>query len=91
MAALLGLIQKLGRFRITVKKDMCIACGNCSTYCEMGIDVPRLCHGQPGRQARRLRRLRDVRARLPARRAEAREQAHPLEGGPAIRVYAVDL
>lgn len=39
MAALLGLIQKLGRFQIRVKKDMCIACGNCSTYCEMGIDV----------------------------------------------------
>ena len=39
MAALLGLAQKLGRFRIRVKKDMCIACGNCSTYCEMGIDV----------------------------------------------------
>ncbi|HET9316713.1 MAG TPA: 4Fe-4S dicluster-binding protein [Vicinamibacteria bacterium] len=41
MAAMLGLIQKVGRFRITVKKDMCIACGNCSTYCEMGIDVRR--------------------------------------------------
>jgi ferredoxin-type protein NapH len=39
MAALLGLIQKLGRYRITVKPDMCISCGNCSTYCEMGIDV----------------------------------------------------
>jgi polyferredoxin len=39
MAALLGLIQKFGRFRIAVKKDMCISCGNCSTYCEMGIDV----------------------------------------------------
>lgn len=39
MAALLGLVQKLGRFRIRVKKDMCISCGNCSTYCEMGIDV----------------------------------------------------
>jgi len=39
MAALLGLIQKLGRFRITVKRDMCISCGMCSTYCEMGIDV----------------------------------------------------
>lgn len=39
MAALLGLIQKIGRFRISVKKDMCISCGNCSTYCEMGIDV----------------------------------------------------
>jgi MinD superfamily P-loop ATPase len=22
-----------------IKKDMCISCGNCSTYCEMGIDV----------------------------------------------------
>ena len=39
MAAMLGLIQKLGRYRITVKPDMCISCGNCSTYCEMGIDV----------------------------------------------------
>jgi polyferredoxin len=39
MAAMLGLFQKFGRFRITVKKDMCISCGNCSTYCEMGIDV----------------------------------------------------
>ena len=39
MAALLGLIQRFGRFRITVKEDMCISCGNCSAYCEMGIDV----------------------------------------------------
>jgi polyferredoxin len=39
MAAILGLVQKFGHFRITVKKDMCISCGNCSTYCEMGIDV----------------------------------------------------
>jgi polyferredoxin len=39
MAAMLGLSQKFGRFRIRVKKDMCISCGNCSTYCEMGIDV----------------------------------------------------
>ncbi len=39
MAALLGLTQKLGRFRITVKENMCISCGLCSKYCEMGIDV----------------------------------------------------
>jgi polyferredoxin len=39
MAAMLGLLQKLGRYRIRVKPDMCISCGNCSTYCEMGIDV----------------------------------------------------
>ena len=39
MAALLGLVQKLGRYRITVKRNMCISCGLCSKYCEMGIDV----------------------------------------------------
>ncbi len=39
LAALMGIIQKFGRFRITVKDEMCISCGNCSTYCEMGIDV----------------------------------------------------
>jgi len=39
MAAVLGLVQKLGRYRIKVKPGMCISCGNCSTYCEMGIDV----------------------------------------------------
>ncbi|AWV91361.1 4Fe-4S dicluster domain-containing protein [Bradymonas sediminis] len=39
MAAVLGLVQKTGKFRITVKDDMCISCGLCSTYCEMGIDV----------------------------------------------------
>lgn len=39
MAALLGLVQKVGRYRITVKENMCISCGMCSKYCEMGIDV----------------------------------------------------
>ncbi len=39
MAGILGLVQKFGRYRITVKKDMCISCGMCSKYCEMGIDV----------------------------------------------------
>lgn len=39
MAALLGLVQKFGRFRIAVKENMCISCGLCSKYCEMGIDV----------------------------------------------------
>lgn len=39
MAAMLGLVQKLGRFRIRVKDDMCISCGLCSSHCEMGIDV----------------------------------------------------
>ena len=40
MAALLGLQQKFfSRFRITTNGNQCISCGNCSTYCEMGIDV----------------------------------------------------
>jgi polyferredoxin len=40
MAATLGILQKMkSRFRITVNGDQCISCGNCSTYCEMGIDV----------------------------------------------------
>jgi Pyruvate/2-oxoacid:ferredoxin oxidoreductase delta subunit len=39
MAALLGILQKFSRFRIRVKKDMCIGCGLCTHFCEMGIDV----------------------------------------------------
>jgi len=40
MAAILGLQQKFfSRFRITTNGGQCISCGNCSTYCEMGIDV----------------------------------------------------
>jgi polyferredoxin len=40
MAAVLGIFQKyFSRFRITVNGGQCISCGNCSTYCEMGIDV----------------------------------------------------
>ena len=39
-AAILGLFQKyFSRFRITTNGSQCISCGNCSTYCEMGIDV----------------------------------------------------
>jgi Pyruvate/2-oxoacid:ferredoxin oxidoreductase delta subunit len=40
MAATLGVIQRFfSRFRITVNGSQCMSCGNCSTYCEMGIDV----------------------------------------------------
>jgi ferredoxin-type protein NapH len=40
MAAILGVIQRFySRFRITTNGGQCISCGNCSTYCEMGIDV----------------------------------------------------
>lgn len=40
LAAYLGIFQRFkSRFRITTNGDQCISCGNCSTYCEMGIDV----------------------------------------------------
>lgn len=40
MAAILGILQKwFSRFRITTNGGQCISCGNCSAYCEMGIDV----------------------------------------------------
>lgn len=40
MAAVLGILQKkMSRFRITTNGGQCISCGNCSAYCEMGIDV----------------------------------------------------
>jgi len=40
MAAILGIQQKLwSRFRITTNGGQCMSCGNCSTFCEMGIDV----------------------------------------------------
>ncbi len=40
LAAYIGIIQRFkSRFRITTNGAQCISCGNCSTYCEMGIDV----------------------------------------------------
>lgn len=40
LAAIMGIIQKFkSRFVITTNGAQCISCGNCSTYCEMGIDV----------------------------------------------------
>ena len=40
LAAIFGIIQRFkSRFRITTNGGQCISCGNCSTYCEMGIDV----------------------------------------------------
>ncbi|MCM8570893.1 4Fe-4S binding protein [Gramella jeungdoensis] len=40
MAAILGMQQRLfSKFRITTNGGQCISCGNCSVYCEMGIDV----------------------------------------------------
>jgi len=40
MAAILGFQQRMfSKFRITTNGGQCISCGNCSTHCEMGIDV----------------------------------------------------
>ncbi|MBL4625022.1 MAG: 4Fe-4S binding protein [Flavobacteriales bacterium] len=40
MAAYMGIIQRFkSKFRITTNGAQCISCGNCSTYCEQGIDV----------------------------------------------------
>ncbi|QHI37048.1 Putative electron transport protein YccM [Kordia antarctica] len=40
LAAYMGLIQRFkSKFRITTNGGQCISCGNCSTYCEQGIDV----------------------------------------------------
>lgn len=40
MAAYMGIFQRFkSRFRISTNGGQCISCGNCSTYCEQGIDV----------------------------------------------------
>ncbi len=40
LAAYMGIFQRFkSKFRITTNGGQCISCGNCSTYCEMGIDV----------------------------------------------------
>jgi polyferredoxin len=40
MAGYMGLVQRFhSKFRITTNGGQCISCGNCSTYCEQGIDV----------------------------------------------------
>ena len=40
LAAYLGIVQRFkSKFRITTNGGQCISCGNCSAYCEMGIDV----------------------------------------------------
>lgn len=40
LAGYMGMLQRVqSRFRITTNGAQCISCGNCSTYCEQGIDV----------------------------------------------------
>ena len=91
MAALLGLIQKLGRFRITVKKDMCIACGNCSTYCEMGIDVR--AYAMANQDVRRAACVGCGMCAHVCPRGVLKLENKPIrwKAGQPIRVYAVDL
>jgi ferredoxin len=70
---------------------MCISCGNCSTYCEMGIDVR--AHAMANQDVERapLRRLRHVRAHVCPRGAEApRTSRTDLKGRTPILVCAVD-
>jgi len=91
MAAILGLIQKFGRFRITVKKDMCISCGNCSTYCEMGIDVRQYAMANLD-----VKRASCVGCGLcaqvcPRGVLKLEVKSDRFKGGTPIRVYALDL
>jgi len=91
MAAVLGLVQKFGRFRITVKKDMCIACGNCSTYCEMGIDVR--AYAMANEDVKRAACVGCGMCAHVCPRGVLRLENRPLrwKAGQPIRVYAVDL
>lgn len=38
-AGLFGLLARYGRYAIRTRGDLCIGCGMCNTYCEMGIDI----------------------------------------------------
>jgi len=91
MAAILGLVQKFGRFRITVKKDMCISCGNCSTYCEMGIDVRQ--YAMANQDVKRASCVGCGMCAHVCPRGVLKLENKPdrFKGGTPIRVFAVDL
>jgi len=91
MAALLGLVQKLGRFRITVKKDMCISCGNCSTYCEMGIDVRQYAMANQSFTRAACVGCGMCAHVCPRGVLKLENKAVRWKAGQPIRVYAVDL
>ncbi len=38
-AGLFGLLARHGRYAIRTRGELCIGCGMCNTYCEMGIDI----------------------------------------------------
>lgn len=91
MAALLGLVQKFSRFRISVKKDMCIACGNCSSYCEMGIDVRQ--YAMANQDVKRASCVGCGMCAHVCPRGVLKLEVKPdrYKAGTPIRVYAVDL
>ena len=91
MAAVLGLVQKFGRFRITVKKDMCISCGNCSTYCEMGIDVRQYAMANQSFKRASCVGCGMCAHMCPRGVLKLETRADRAKGPAAIRVYSVDL
>jgi polyferredoxin len=38
-AGLFGFLARHGRYAIRTRGELCIGCGMCNTYCEMGIDI----------------------------------------------------
>ena len=73
---------------------MCISCGNCSTYCEMGIDVR--AYAQANLDVKRAACVACVGCGMCAHvcpRGVLKLENKPdrFKGGTPIRVYAVDL
>ena len=86
-----GIFQRFfSRFRITTNGAQCMSCGNCSTYCEMGIDVR-----QYAMENRDVKRAACVGCGMCAHvcprgvlRLETKADRGP---GVPIRVWAMDL
>ena len=74
-----------------MKKDMCIACGNCSTYCEMGIDVR--AYAMANEDVKRAAYVGCGMCAHVCPRGVLKLESRPVrfKGGEPIRVYAVDL
>jgi len=70
---------------------MCIACGNCSTYCEMGIDVH--AYAMANEDVKRAAYVGCGMCAHVCPRGVLKLESRPVrfKGGEPIRVYAVDL
>ena len=70
---------------------MCISCGNCSTYCEMGIDVRR--YAMANQDVKRAACVGCGMCAHVCPRGVLKLENTPVRGkaGQPIRVYAVDL